>query len=59
MGKGRAVGTFSDEQIEIDGVSREYRLAVPQSADRTQPVPILLGFDGCLIDSTDGMPKYS
>ena len=58
-GKGGATGTFSDEKIRIDGLSREYRLVVPKSVDGKKPVPILFAFHGFLIDSKDLMPKYS
>ena len=58
-GKGGAAGTFPDEKIGINGVSREYRLVVPKSVDGLKPVPILFAFHGFLIDNKELMAAYS
>ena len=58
-GKGGAIGAFPDEKIDINGVSREYRLVVPKSIESSKPVPILFAFHGFLIDNKDLMAAYS
>ncbi len=43
----------ADAGIDVDGVRRTYRLHVPASWDRAQPVPLLLVFHGAGSDAAD------
>lgn len=58
-GSGGKKGTFTDETIEVDGVTRTYRLIVPQSVDLGRPTPLVFAFHGFLLDSKDLMARYS
>lgn len=50
---------FPDEKIDVAGKTRQFRLIVPKSVDRTKPAPLVVAFHGMLIDSKDVMPKYT
>ena len=52
-GRGAARGATPDATLDVDGVRRGYRLHVPASWDRTQPVPLLLVFHGAGSDAAD------
>jgi polyhydroxybutyrate depolymerase len=50
---------FPNEEIRVGGQLRRFRLVVPETVDRTKPVPLVVAFHGMLIDSKDVMPKYT
>jgi len=52
-------GEFATETLQVGGVTREYRLVVPQSVDLEKPAPLVIAFHGMLIDTKDLMPKYT
>src|SRR5437879_217041 len=52
-------GNFGDEKLDVAGKTRQFRLVVPKSVDRTKPAPLVVAFHGMLIDSKDFMPKYT
>lgn len=52
-------GEFPNESIQVDAITREYRLFVPKSVDFAKPAPLVVAFHGMLIDSKDLMPKYT
>jgi len=52
-------GVFPNEEIRVGGQLRRFRLVVPETVDRTKPVPLVVAFHGMLIDSKDVMPKYT
>lgn len=58
-GQGGKKGIAEDETIKVNGVTRTYRLIVPESIDLKQPVPVLFSFHGFLLDSAEFMSRYS
>lgn len=58
-GKGGKKGSFENETIDINGVTRSYRLVVPESIDLMRPVPLVFAFHGFLLDSAEFMSRYS
>src|SRR5262245_32642683 len=58
-GEGGKTGVFANEELEVNGDKREYRLIVPKNLDpKGGPLPLVFAFHG-LFDSKDLMPFYS
>jgi polyhydroxybutyrate depolymerase len=51
-------GEFASETLKVNG-TREYRLVVPKTVDRSKPAPLIVAFHGIGIDNKDLMPKYT
>lgn len=51
-------GVFPDENITVNGKTREYRLVVPDSVNLSKPAPLVFAYHG-LTDSKDRMPLYT
>lgn len=58
-GQGGNKGIAENETLKVKGVSRTYRLIVPESIDLHRPVPLLFAFHGFLLDSAEFMARYS
>lgn len=50
--------TVSDETLEVNGLSRAYRLVIPQSRSNNPRLPLVVAFHGAL-DRTDEMAGYT
>lgn len=49
---------ISQRVIDVDGLSREYRLVVPEAVSEIQNIPVVFALHGAL-DTTDEMAKYA